>query len=97
MLHRPQRGYKLSDNKSKNTLLHGMVDIETMGTDPKAAVITIGACIFDPFGADTEDTISTDQRFSTTISFQDNQKHGRTFDADTLAWWLRQSKEAQNG
>ena len=87
----------MSDNKSKNTLLHGMVDIETMGTDPKAAIITIGACIIDPFGQDTEATIPDDRKFSATISFQDNQKHGRTFDADTIAWWLRQSKEAQQG
>lgn len=84
-------------NKSLNTQLHGMIDIETMGTSPNAAIITIGACVFDPYGTDTEDTIPDEQKFSATISFQDNQKQNRAFDADTIAWWLRQSKEAQDG
>lgn len=74
-----------------------MVDIETMGTSPDAAIITIGACIFDPYGNDTEDSIPNEHKFSVTISFKDNQANGRIFDADTIAWWLTQSKEAQGG
>ena len=74
-----------------------MVDIETMGTSPDAAIITIGACVFDPYGKDTENTILDAQKFTTVISFQDNQKQGRAFDANTIAWWLQQSPEAQAG
>lgn len=74
-----------------------MVDIETMGTSPNAAIITIGACIFDPYGIDTDSSIPIERQFTTTISMVDNQKQNRSFDADTIAWWLRQSKEAQDG
>ncbi len=83
--------------KTNSSTLHAMVDIETMGTSPNAAVLNIGACIFDPFGSDSETTFLDEHKFQTTISFKDNEKQYRTFDADTIAWWLRQSKEAQDG
>lgn len=82
-------------NKPQKTTLHAMIDIETMGTDPSAAILTIGVCIFDPYGKDTESSITDDRKFNVVISLEDNQNQGRTLDANTVMWWLRQSKEAQ--
>lgn len=75
-----------------------MVDIETMDTCATAAILTIGAVIFDPFGLDTEDSIRANEKnlFKATISLEDNQAQGRTFSAGTIAWWLQQEKAAQD-
>jgi hypothetical protein len=59
-----------------------MIDIETLGTTPNGVIASIGAV---EFGADRRNLhvrIKLDQR-------------GRVIDADTLQFWLGQSKEAQ--
>lgn len=71
-----------------------MVDIETMAAEPEAAVVTIGACMFDPY-AGMEQAI--DERFLIRISLQSNEQAGRRLSAGTVEWWLKQSKEAQMG
>jgi hypothetical protein len=74
-----------------------MVDLETMSTRPNAAILTIGAVQFDPFGNDTEENIKADRRrhFYETISFESNEAEGRHFSAGTIKWWLGQSHAAQ--
>lgn len=74
-----------------------MVDLETMSTRPDAAIITIGAVHFDPFGADTEESIKADpgRLFYTTISMESNEREKRHFSAGTVKWWLQQSQDAQ--
>ena len=74
---------------------HCMIDIETMGTGPDAAIITIGACMFDPRGEDNEESLRPNARLFGPIDFKSNAKEGRAFDADTISWWLRQSEEAR--
>lgn len=69
-----------------------MVDIETMGTSPQAAVLSIGACFFD-LGAEPGEVVST---FAANISLESNHRAGRLLDPGTVLWWLSQSKEAQN-
>lgn len=71
-----------------------MVDIETMGTDHDAAVLTIGACMFDPRGGADQ---SIEEKFLVKISMESNEAHGRKFSAGTLGWWLQQDAEAQKG
>jgi hypothetical protein len=59
-----------------------MVDIETMGTGPYACVTAIGAVIF-------EDGKILKQ-------FYTNVEWGGEIDKDTVQWWLKQDKAAQD-
>jgi hypothetical protein len=72
-----------------------MIDIETMGTGPDAAILTIGAVMFDPRAEDTEETLRPESTLFGPITFKSNAEEGRAFDPDTIAWWMTQSKEAQ--
>jgi len=60
-----------------------MVDIESLGTDPGAAVLSVGAVVFDR-------TVDEDVTFYREASLQSNESAGLTFDADTIEWWLEQ-------
>ena len=64
-----------------------MVDIETLGLDPGASVVSIGAVRFDPDG--------TGDRFSASISLTSCEAAGLTIDAETLEWWLTQDDVAK--
>ncbi|WP_113649815.1 3'-5' exonuclease [Escherichia albertii] len=66
---------------------HMMIDLETMGKNPDAAVISIGAIFFDPQTGDIG------PEFSKTI---DLDTAGGVIDRDTIKWWLKQSREAQS-
>lgn len=68
-----------------------MIDLETMGTTPDSAILSIGAVAFDlwDWEANTEET------FYTRISIESNEEAKRRIDGSTVAWWLKQSKEAQ--
>ena len=74
-----------------------MVDIETLSTMPNAAIITIGAVLFDPRGEDTEETLREHAMLFGPISFESNEAEGRHISASTMGWWLKQSQEAQAG
>ena len=63
-----------------------MVDLETLATTPDAAILTIGACKFDPYGK----TI-TDQ-FYERIDLDSQNRH---IDENTIAWWSKQDKKIQ--
>jgi hypothetical protein len=67
-----------------------MLDLETFGVDPGCIVIQIGACIFD------KNTGQIGEKFSYNIDARDSKKQGFFDDMDTVLWWMRQSKEAQN-
>jgi len=71
-----------------------MVDIETMDTEPTAAIVSIGAVCFDKRIFSTRDELDA-RSFYINISLESNEVVGRTFSASTLTWWLKQSKEAQ--
>lgn len=63
-----------------------MVDLETLGTQAGCVVLSIGAVRFGPGGLGEE--------FYAVVSRDDSETHGLVTDADTLAWWQRQSAEA---
>jgi len=69
---------------------HMMIDIETLDTAVTAAILAIGAVVFNPRGEILEDT------FHVTISADENEKHGRTVSRSTVAWWHQQDQEAQD-
>lgn len=65
-----------------------MIDIETLGTDPGAAIVSIGAVRF---------TIAdgvVDELF-VSVDIESCQRAGLEIDAGTVAWWLGQSTEAR--
>ncbi|HHO0110101.1 TPA: 3'-5' exoribonuclease domain-containing protein [Shigella flexneri] len=66
---------------------HLMIDLETMGKNPDAPIISIGAIFFDPQTGDMG------PEFSKTI---DLDTAGGVIDRDTIKWWLKQSREAQS-
>lgn len=63
-----------------------MLDLETMGNTPNAAIIAIGAVRFDGVVNDT---------FYCTIDLSDSVKNGLTMDPDTVMWWMQQSNDAR--
>ena len=72
---------------TSRTCDHLMIDLETMGKNPDAPIISIGAIFFDP------QTGYMGPEFSKTI---DLETAGGVIDRDTIKWWLKQSREAQS-
>ncbi|WP_427045843.1 3'-5' exoribonuclease domain-containing protein, partial [Escherichia coli] len=72
---------------TSRTCDHLMIDLETMGKNPDAPIISIGAIFFDPQTGDMG------PEFSKTI---DLETAGGVIDRDTIKWWLKQSREAQS-
>lgn len=65
-----------------------MIDLETLGVDNDAVVVSIGACTFD---------LETDQvgnTFYMILEIQDQLDKGRVIQADTLKWWFGQAEAA---
>lgn len=64
------------------------IDLETLGTRYNAPVLSIGACAFDRATGKTHDS------FYVEVDFKSAVKAGLP-NGDTIAWWMRQSHEAQ--
>jgi hypothetical protein len=80
--------------------MHVMMDLETWGTRPGSALRSIGAVAFVPAGPDfgPDKPISPGVGaglFYSNIDDQSCLDAGLTHDAETEAWWKRQSSEAQ--
>lgn len=68
--------------------LHLMVDLETLSTDPRAVMLSLGAVVFH-----AEDIVST-----LYIEFDLREQlevYHRHVEAGTLAWWMKQSSAAR--
>ena len=64
-----------------------MIDLETLGTGPKAVVLSIGAVFFDK-----EELGNTFYAVLDTLS---QETAGRVVDPKTVQWWSEQSEEAK--
>ena len=71
-----------------------MIDLETLATSPNAAILTIGAVKFDPFGDDVNEPDC--EKLYLKVDLDSCDKLELTVSQDTLAWWAQQSKEAQD-
>ena len=69
--------------------MHLMIDLETLATTPDAAILTIGACKFDPTATDVHST------YYERIVLETQEDYGRVINEDTLAWWSQQDKQIQ--
>lgn len=68
-----------------------MLDLETMGNGPDAAIVAIGAVAFNIHDAD----ISADN-FYTRVRLESSVEHGGVIDPSTVLWWMEQSEEARS-
>lgn len=66
-----------------------MLDLETMGKGPRAAITQIGAVAFD---AERQIILG---RFQRNVDLESSVRCGGEMDASTVLWWLRQSDEAR--
>jgi hypothetical protein len=71
--------------------IHVMIDLETWGTAPGSALRSIGAVTFDPYGEPHQE-----KSFYANIDRASCEKVGLTVDPETVAWWSRQSREAED-
>ena len=67
-------------------MTHCMIDLETIGTRPGAAILSIGAVIFDEKGIIKE--------WACNIDLQSSLDGGLFVEASTIHWWMRQSAAA---
>ena len=65
-----------------------MLDLETMGNGPDAAIVAIGAVMFEP-GA------GLGRRFYAEVDLGSSVLGGGVMDASTVTWWLKQSDAAR--
>jgi hypothetical protein len=66
---------------------HLMVDIETLGTRPGSAIVSIGAVVFTPAAVVAE--------WECNVGLKSAMDAGLSVDAMTIWWWMQQSKAAQ--
>ena len=66
-----------------------MIDIETLGTEPGCAIVSIGVVRFDVGG------VIPDSGSYWSVDIESCQSHGLTIDAETLKWWLKQPDVVQ--
>jgi hypothetical protein len=71
-----------------------MIDLETLATTPDAAVLTIGAVRFDPFGEDIKEPGA--DSFYVRVDLDSCDELGLAVSDDTLAWWAKQDQTAQD-
>lgn len=68
-----------------------MVDVETLGLTPGSVILSIGACVFDPYG-----TRGIGETFQKNICIDSAQRAGLTINGKTVVWWLGQSLQARS-
>jgi len=66
-----------------------MLDLETMGNGPEAAIVAIGAVEFDLKSG------AIGERFYRVIDLESSVEFGGVMDAETVLWWLKQSDAAR--
>ena len=71
-----------------------MIDLETLATSPDAAILTIGAVKFDPFGDDVNEPDC--DKFYVKVDLDSCDRIGLVTNDDTINWWAQQSQEAQD-
>ena len=68
--------------------MHLMIDLETLSTDPRAVVLSLGAVVFNHEDIHNTLYLELDIR-------EQMEVYKRHVSADTLAWWMKQSSAAR--
>lgn len=69
--------------------IHLMLDLETLSTAPDAAIVAIGAVIFN------SKEVYPYEHYSV-ISIESSMESGGTVDGSTIRWWMNQEDKARN-
>ena len=69
-------------------MIHAMIDLETLSTNPNATILTVGGVKFDPH---TQMKPYGDMYFRMDVDSQTAMK--RDVQQETLDWWATQDKE----
>lgn len=64
-----------------------MLDVETMGIGPNAAMLSIAAATFDPYGTGVMES------FHAGIELESAVLHGGVVTPSTIAWWMHEDRE----
>lgn len=79
---------------------HCMIDLETLGTKPGSAILSIGAVIFSPAGKlpdrDESGNLPESITFYANIEIKTSVAAGFTVDQSTIDWWKKQDPKARN-
>ncbi len=70
-----------------------MLDLETLGTGNDAAIVSIGACLFDLRGDGVP--IGVGHRFYVRVNPASAVAFGMKIDVSTVLWWMKQSDAAR--
>lgn len=70
--------------------MHIMIDLETMGNRPNAPIVAIGAVFISKWA------VQEKHGFYATVDLRSAVDGGGVVDPDTVMWWMRQSKTAQD-
>lgn len=68
--------------------MHVMLDLETWSTRPNALIISVGACVFDPYADEPG------ERFYAAVDPEGPMQHRRHIDAGTVMWWMSPERAA---
>lgn len=69
-------------------MIHAMIDLETLSTNPNATILTVGGVKFDPYT-----NIEPAQGMYFRVDVDSQTEMGRDVMQDTLDWWGKQDPE----
>ena len=69
-------------------MIHAMIDLETLSTNPNATILTVGGVKFNPY---TSEEPAQGMYFRADVNSQTGM--GRDVMQDTVDWWSKQPKE----
>ena len=69
-------------------MIHGMIDLETLSTNPNATILTVGGVKFDPYT-----TAEPSQGMYFRVDVNSQTEMGRDVMQETVNWWSKQPKE----
>lgn len=80
----------INNNRKEKNMKNVMLDLETMGTGPNAAIVAIGAVEF------CLHSFELGKEFYAPIDLKTSVKSGGVIDPSTVLWWMKQSEQARN-
>ena len=69
-------------------MIHAMIDLETLSTNPDAVILTVGGVKFNPYNS-----VEPSQGMYFRVDVDSQTAMDREVMQDTLEWWAKQPKE----
>ena len=71
-----------------DSMIHAMIDLETLSTNPEAVILTVGGVKFDPYNS-----VEPSQGMYFRVDVDSQTTMGREVMQETLDWWATQPAE----